>query len=700
MNTDAPAIDARPAPAPPAPGRPVRGWGPLLAMGACVAIVGSAALGLIEFGLVFVTTRAHFRHDAVPLPVIACTIGKLCVSHTLLWLPVMLAATILYGAAGGRRAQARPQAVLPAVFIALAGLVVVPADLAIVHRSGAKWVALGCGAALGAALAAYLLLRALMRVAGERGVGRIGVSVTAAFGGVTLLSGILFARSPLRDAATFRLPPSERPYTVVGGRPHVLWIVLDTARADHLGCYDPTRRLTPFLDEWAQRALVFEQAVSSGNWTAPAHASMFTGLPLRQHRFDNEQDDLPGVRLYLPDGARTVAEVLREAGYATGMFSNNPLVNRDMNLAQGFERCEAVYHLRRLAHFSLESLYERWGLTWRIPWIDGDYGAALTNELVSGWLAEQTGTGRPTFVFINYMECHLPYRVPRRYRELCMSPAQADRSYALRWTVYGNLLHAFDLNFSIGGGDFTTPADREVVRRQYAAGVRYLDDRVGEILEHYRQRGMLDNTLVVITSDHGEHLDTHGLWGHRLLLWQDLIHVALLIREPGRTQGERRALPAQLADLYQTVINAARGTPQSGPAFDARDLLSDPAAAPPVRIAISEFNGPERSVLRMIERSRNPAAAALRAPRIAAVEGRWKYVEARDGGRELYDLHADPGELNNLIAERPAEADRLAAYLAAWRAAVPDEAPWGAASQPGATDVRSILREIGYIGDH
>lgn len=676
---------------PPALSRP-HGWRSLFAIAACAALTGAVGLAIAEFVGVYALTARYFRHDPIALSVVAAILGKFAVSHLLVWLPLMLIVAAGYGLLGGRHPRRRPEAAIPAMLVLLSGLVVAPADLDLANLARPRLVAIACTAVVLAALAVYAGLHLAIRLAGARVVRRGGATLTVLAALVAVATGIAFFRSPLAFPAAFRLAETRAAFPVVGDRPHVLWIVMDTVRADRMGCYGFDRPTTPNVDALAAGGLLYEMALSSGNWTAPAHASMFTGLPIRQHHFDHHSG------LYLPDDARTVADVLRENGYATGLFTNNPLVTRDTNLAQGFQRCDAVYHLRRLASFSLEALYERSGLGWPIPWLDGDYGGALTNQIVADWLGQREDEGKPTFVFINYMEAHLPYRVPRAYRRMFMDESQVRRSYALRWNVYGNLNHAFDLRFSIEGGDFSSIADREVVRRQYDACIRYVDTRIGEILDLYRARGMLDRTLVIVTTDHGEHLDTHGMWGHRLALYQDLCRVAMILREPGRTTGERRTMPAQLSDLYPTVLNFALGSREPAPAFGACDLLAPLDAASAARIAISEYNGPERSVLAMIDKRGTAAARRLIPPRKAAVDGRWKYVAWTDGTRELFDLLTDPGELTNLADQKPAEVERLSSFLSAWRAAVPTSAPWGTASGASTPEGERIMRSLGYIG--
>ena len=210
-----------------------------------------------------------------------------------------------------------------------------------------------------------------------------------------------------------------------------------------------------------------------------------------------------------------------------------------------------------------------------------------------------------------------------------------------------------------------------MLQGQYDAVIRYLDDRVREVIGMFAQRGLLDNTLVVITSDHGEHLGTQGMWGHRFLTYQDLAHVTLQIREPQRQRGARISTPVQLSDLYATVLNATLRQPNANESSRACDLLALAERGGEPRVAICECDGPAPMNLKWFEGRTDAAVLHRMTPQIAAVDQRFKLIRSADGRRELYDLLADPGELHNLIDQRPDEAERLDAHIRAWLEATP-----------------------------
>jgi arylsulfatase A-like enzyme len=354
---------------------------------------------------------------------------------------------------------------------------------------------------------------------------------------------------------------------------------------------------------------------------------------------------------------------------------------------------------RRCTRFSLDYLCEKWGITPRVPWLDPDVGAALTNYLIARWLDAKTESEAPLFLFVNYMEAHLPYRVPKPYRRSYMTEAQVDRSYDLCHRVYGPIVPALNLRFNLEGSDFFAAEDREVLKRQYEAAVRYLDDRVGELITIFERRGLLDNTLVVIASDHGEYLDTHGMWSHRMQLYDDVTHVCLMLRRPAEKGGTRASTPVLLSDLYGTVLNVTLGRSSGQPAFGTHDLLALTAMGNDrSRVVVTEYGG-ARDILERIRELDDAEVNHRAQPQVAAQDGRYKYIASADGQRELYDLVSDPTELHNVIDARPAEAERLARHLDQWREAVPVYQPSHPDARPMMDpEVADALRGLGYLG--
>jgi arylsulfatase A-like enzyme len=280
-----------------------------------------------------------------------------------------------------------------------------------------------------------------------------------------------------------------------------------------------------------------------------------------------------------------------------------------------------------------------------------------------------------------------------------LNDEQVKRSYELHRHAYGSIVRALDFRFNLEGPDFMALSDREVLKGQYEAAIRYLDDRIRELITSLNQRGLLDNTMVIITSDHGEYLDTHGMWSHRFLIYEDVTRVTLMIREPGRTEALHIDTPVQLTDVYPTVASVALGVAGPPPHHDARDLLELAQSPGEPRIAVAEYNGPGNEMLAMAKAYDSPIVRHRFAPAIAAQDGRFKYIASSDGQREFYDLIADPGERNNLIESRPEEARRLAEYISRWLDAVPQYRPTRPGGVPALDpDTERALRSLGYLG--
>jgi hypothetical protein len=251
---------------------------------------------------------------------------------------------------------------------------------------------------------------------------------------ILVITGGCFVRSPLLNPAGF-VQSIEHAPSPKADDPHVLWIVLDTVRADHMSLHGYARDTTPRLAAFAKDALVFDRAIANGIWTLPSHTSMFTGQSVWEHGADHRNPQMPA-------GRATVAEVLSDHGYATAVFSNNPWVAPPTGLTRGFDDCHIIYHLRHVARSSIGAMIERLGVQPPLPWLDEDFGGALTNRLIADWLAQHTGD-RSLFLFVNYMDAHLPYRVPRPFRaKLCHRSRWLGRTpwrsacMARSWTLW------------------------------------------------------------------------------------------------------------------------------------------------------------------------------------------------------------------------------------------------------------------------
>lgn len=680
----------------PAPAKDVEGarlsmGGGILA-GLRVAIIGSVALALLECLVRICVLHKYFEAGAWPWGLIVATYGKFSIIHLMLWCSVLPICGLVYNLVRGRSERALAEPFLLVVMLLLVGLFLVRPALLLASVKSRFYTEAGRALAVMVALACYALARFLYRKVERKRFQRL---VRIAWIVAMLLhvgSGYALYGSPFLHHRVDFMAPAVQSRNHRPDRPHVLWIDLDTVRADHMSCYGYQRKTTPFLEEWAARSVVFDRVVADSMWTVPTHASMFTGKSVRQHGMD-------WGHLRLEDDHETVADRLGDLGYRSLFLSNNTWLTRKTQLVKGFQTYYNLYRLNQIDLSSFGLLLQQRGITPPLPWLDQDFGAKLANHLADQWLSEYENTGEPLFVFVNYMEAHLPYSVPKEYRRMYMDERELDRSYDLRRSVHGALPHVMDFRYNVGDTEFLAIRDRDILRLQYDASIRYLDDRAKELIGFFEHRGILKDTLVIITSDHGEYLGSHQMWTHTSGLYDELIHVALLLCEPGRQEGLRISTLVQQSDLYTTIL-AVVGDRFYGNANPyARDLFEIAAAGGEDRIVVSQSSGTGPFTRGIVLRSQDPMIRSRAAGKMAVTDGRYKYIVSTDGLRELYDLQVDPGELRNILQDRPAPAERLSSFLAAWMKKVPRYEPKQRhGSDSLDPDTIDSLKSLGYIG--
>lgn len=488
------------------------------------------------------------------------------------------------------------------------------------------------------------------------------------------VSGGLFAT--IAGPGTAR--PSKGAIRESGGPPNVLLIVLDTMRRDHLGCYGHTGGLTPVLDALAAEGVVYEDAISAAPWTVPAHASMFTGLHPISHGCSYD------YRLWLDDEFVTLAERLSEQGYQTAAFVSNYYL-RQCNLLQGFDKkvfLEGPYGdlaLSRLARIA--GFPESWV----------DKGSRQACESLAEWLRQDHKPDEPFFLFFNLLEPHEPYLPPLAERMAFLPPGIGYRQAS--W-----YLERHD-NDSMHVRASTAPRPTRLVRAMYQAEVAYQDAVLGELLSMLRDHCDIDNTVVIVTADHGENLGENGRWGHQYALNDQLLRVPLIIRYPRRfPPGTRVAGLCQTTDLFPTILALTDG----GDLVDGTGGRSlNPASFEPMAQAYSQV-APHYLAISSLEMEFGStwAIAALRTSFRSIRTEQFKYVWSSSGDHGLYDVVNDPLEAVNLFEQKPDIAAELHERLTVWRASQPPYAP--KRDQMGhepSRDERAIerLRALGYV---
>ncbi len=439
-------------------------------------------------------------------------------------------------------------------------------------------------------------------------------------------------------------------------RPNVLWIVWDTVRADRLGVYGYQRPTTPNLDAWARDARVYDDCISPGSWTVPSHASMFTGLLPSEHGAEHGSE-------WLDDKLVTIAELLRDSGYQTFSWTANPHISREENSTQGFEtqqhpwdkpveeRAREIYE-SKLATFPADSEQRRRGERQaNSAWVLKAAGE-LAQEGLSSWL-NQRDAKRPYFAFLNYMEAHRPLISARRHREAVMAPEQVEASYnaEIDWnSTWGYCFGLVDV----------PDESLELLSGSYDAGIHELDSLFGDLMRALEAQGALENTIVVLTADHGDHLSEHHLLDHQYSVAQVLVRVPLIVKYPPRFAPGRESRPVMSMDLFPTLLELAGVEAPRVGVGHARSLL-DPAER---RARITQYTKPyERPLISTRKLYPNHDISSFERGRVAIVDKPWKLVQHLGGPTELFNLDSDPYETRNVAGENAAVLERMRKQL-------------------------------------
>ncbi len=488
----------------------------------------------------------------------------------------------------------------------------------------------------------------------------------AAIAGLAAPSAYLAATMP-PPSPRAALPPARE------GAPDVLFVVMDTVRADSVASYGHARDTTPNFDALAREGALFLDATSPSTWSLPSHASLFTGRYPTSHGAFRQAS-------FLDDRFPTLAEVLTAHGYETLCFTANPHISDGLGLTRGFAVEDLSWKLESgFMNMFASLLLERFGLG------DVDKGGRRVAANYVAWLRARTD-GPPRFVFLNFLEAHVPYdRIPSEFRDRYSSlpPAELRRiSRAIFVQATGGA--AVDVS------SVATPA-----RDLYDGGVAYTDALLGRVIDALRASGRLDRTVLVVLADHGEMLgERGGYFGHSMSLYQRMIHVPLLVRYPPRiARGTRVEQPVSTLGVFATILDLAGIEPP--PTLQAGSLWRDGAATDGEAVLSEAMAGVQRH-----GRGTDPQiiiGQSLRAYRA----GPWKLVQATMGGPYLYDLARDPTEARDLAAERPEQVAKLAVELEAVRVRLGlpklNEARAGAAAPALDEATQQRLRELGYL---
>jgi arylsulfatase A-like enzyme len=414
-------------------------------------------------------------------------------------------------------------------------------------------------------------------------------------------------------------------------RPSLILISIDCLRADHVGIYGYRKGTTPQLDELGKEAVVFRRAASASSWTIPSHMSMFTGLPPFLHGVSESQDRYwAGTARRLAPSVPYLAEILAREGYTTA----GAVSSVAMSPVYGFERGFGVYRLH----------------------------AANAGEVVDSALdLARRARGRELFLFVHFIDAHWPY-LPmvefRRYEREFL-----DR-FPPRPKDISNLIQRLS-----GKAVWARPEDAPEALALYDAAIAHVDREIGRFFRELRALSLYEDSLILVTGDHGESFHDHGTWGHGRNLYQELTHVPLLVKWPGSSLRGEVDAPVGHVDFFATLLEQAGIAPPPNEGVNLRIAFERDREGVSSRAMVMDVSWEDRfrrETMLAVRRGARKYVAVF--PYGAPEEISWSSLLRE----ELYDLDDDRLEERNLAPAREEDLgpfrERARAYLDAARA--------------------------------
>ena len=386
----------------------------------------------------------------------------------------------------------------------------------------------------------------------------------------------------------------------------IIVISIDTLRADHLGCYGYFRDTSPNLDALAEQSVFFDLCLTPIATTLPAHTSLFTGVyPIEHGLLINFKRT---VRPFVPVPAlRSFAQFAQERGYETAAFVSAVPVGSSTGIAAGFEVFDEPEGEERRAEQTSEPL---------LAWIDGE-------------------RREPFFLWVHYFDPHHTYRAPAPFDSRYVND-EALETYLAEREIKHNVVRPI--------GD---PVKTRRVNNGYDGEIRYVDRQVGQLIARLKQRGLWEDSAVILLSDHGESLGDHDMGGHGYI-YREQLHVPLMMKIP-ELEPRRVSFPMSLVDVLPTTIGLL-GEQESWSEFLAQASGQDVLASGFSPLAVfSQRTGRNRK--------------DIRGSAYALATADWKYVHESERENRLFDWKRDPFELSDVLPGHEGIAKDLEAQL-------------------------------------
>ena len=482
-----------------------------------------------------------------------------------------------------------------------------------------------------------------------------------------------------------QLGPDPSRAAMLAGRPNVIIVVLDTLRADHTSLCGYRYRTTPALDKLAADCRLFPFGESVDSWTLPPHASLFTGKYPRQHgahavSFSTVEgiEKYPTCSIPLAPSQRTLATCLSERGYNTAaIVANYTWLCRQFGLDQGFDY---YYDLPRhliflqngapLYRYGMEAIDRLLGKNGKF--VQTYWDAGTVTRMAQSWIRKNKDA--PFFLFLNYMDPHYPYSAVPPFDKI-----NGDIPYdmALRMRPFQDLISRY-----INTGTGLSPELLGRLVNQYDGEIAYTDHCVGKLVDTLRAEGLYSDTLLVVTSDHGEFLGEHRLLNHGVGIYEGGTRIPILVKYPnekyaGQVMNER----VSIIDIFATVFQVLQFPLP-------KDVSAVPLGSPPRPIYIEDFeNG--MNVRRYGKR--------FKCTRTAICDGNYKYISSTAGQSELYSLSEDPAEMCDLAQSLDKVKAELDSKLKYWQGTTPLFDGAKEISRGPSREEMLRLKSVGYL---
>jgi len=426
---------------------------------------------------------------------------------------------------------------------------------------------------------------------------------------------------------------SNRPF---GEKNNVIVIVMDTTRVDRLGCYGYSRQTSPNIDELAKDSLVYDRAIAPSSWTLPSHASLFTGKFASSHgaRYDSKGpfallDAIEGPSIYdlyrvrgLAKDELTLAMVLKQEGYTTGAVVAAIWLKKIFGLNKGFE------------------FYDDTG----VETVNSRLAKSVTASAID-WIDKTRQ--KKFFLFLNYFDAHIPYMPPEGFAKVFMPETVRLQGRPTR----------------------------EVNNALYDAEILYVDHYIGQFLKKLKEYNLYDKTMIIVTADHGELMGEHNKFRHGHDLYQQEIHIPMLIKYPhGEVSPARTDTQVQLVDIMPIILERLKIDIPDGCQGNFPPDLGHPIVSEVSPLPREAVNGNWRAIY----------------------DGDFKFIWNSKGNHLLFNLKNDPGEKVNLFEQRQ-RADQMRSKLNRYMSNLPAPGPVAEQQQQLDEKTKKAIKSLGYV---